>query len=303
MIYAFITLAFVAILPFILEAGRKVPDPNNAPGTVAKLSQGRTHYRWIGPARGPVVVAIHGLTTPSPGFEKIATDLGALGYRTLVYDLYGRGFSDAVGGCQNREFFVRQLHDLLDELGLQENVTLMGYSMGGSIATSFAAEHPERMRRLILLASAGLVMKTSMFSSFCVNFPILGDWLHGFWAPLRTRLANKTEKHAHTEIIGIYGVQQAETFRRGFFPAVLSSRRGMLSEQLEEEHRTISRGEIPVIAIWGKKDHVIPIRALGALTQWNRLTRQDVVDGAGHGLPYTHGSKVSAIIRDVLRET
>jgi len=47
---------------------------------------------------------------------------------------------------------------------------------------------------------------------------------------------------------------------------------------------------------------VIPLRAMGTLAQWNRVARQEVVDGAGHGLPYSHGDEVAAIIRAEITE-
>jgi len=57
-------------LPFLLEWRRTRvndalrADTENA-GTFVKLSGGVTHYRLQGRADGPVIVAIHGLTTPS----------------------------------------------------------------------------------------------------------------------------------------------------------------------------------------------------------------------------------------------
>ena len=83
---------------------------------------------------------------------------------------------------------------------------------------------------------------------------------------------------------------------------MLSSQRGMLAETLEEEHRAVSRNDIPVLAIWGREDNVIPIQALGTMAQWNRVARQDVIDGAGHALPFTHAQQASAFITEVLRE-
>ena len=76
-----IIVAVIATLPMQKE-GRKVPASamrDTAPGRFAKLSQGVTHYQWIGPARGPVVVMIHGLTTPSPVFYALAQQCTMLG--------------------------------------------------------------------------------------------------------------------------------------------------------------------------------------------------------------------------------
>lgn len=300
-----LVLALILSAPLLRENVRKPMTKarrKSAPGSFARLSQGVTHYQWHGPARGPVVVAIHGLTTPSIVWKGLIPALSALGFRTLTYDLYGRGYSDRIRGDQTREFFLTQLRDLLADQGLEDDLVLMGYSMGGSIATCFAAAEPNRVRRLILVAPAGIEMRSGKLADFARDTPIIGDWLMlalGSW-----RLRQGILRGVGDPLIDEIGTAQKEALQdKGTLPAVLSSQRGMLSERLEPEHRTISRNDIPVLAIWGRDDAVIPIQALGTLAQWNRVARQDVIDGAGHALPFSHPGQASAFIVEVLRET
>ncbi len=301
---AILIVAAIAAWPFIAESRRvKIgrAERQGAPGDFAKLSQGVTYYRWFGPARGPVIVAIHGLTTPSVVFEDLAAGLGGLGYRVLAYDLYGRGLSDAPKGRQSQAFFHQQLDDLLAHQELNEDLTLIGYSMGGSIAATFAATQPERIKRLILLASAGVVTHESAFLRFCRNTPLLGDWL--FLALSSRRMTAEIEAvAAKTPSPAIQGALRVELTRQGYLPAVLASRRGMLAESTEQAHRILGKEAIPVIAIWGKQDEVIPITALGQLTQWNRNTLQEVIDDADHALAYSHAATVAERLKGVLRE-
>jgi pimeloyl-ACP methyl ester carboxylesterase len=292
----------LASAPIVMRLRLRRPDSAVAPGNFVQLSQGVTHYRWLGPVRGPVIVAIHGLTTPSPVFDAIAKGLGATGYRVLVYDLYGRGHSHTVGGTQDRAFFLRQLDDLLADQGLKEDLTLMGFSMGGAIATAFAARSPERMKRLILLAPSGIEVVADQFDDWTRRVPVIGDWVHAVVARGRMTAALRATRALPTEVPGIVDVQLAQLDRPGFLPAVLSSRRAMLSEQLEAEHRRIGREGIPVVAIWGEDDDVVPLRSLGTLAAWNRAAKQEVIKGAGHGLPHTHASDVVTVLREVLRE-
>jgi len=158
-------------------------------GDRAPLDTGKTPQadQWIGPVRGPVAVLIHGLSTPSAVWQDVAQGLANAGYRVLAYDLYGRGFSDAPSGKQDAEFFVTQLDEILADQGLAEDLTLVGYSMGGAIATAFAATEPHRMKRVILLAPAGIETNESGFSRFCRTTPVLGDWVYGVLAASRLR--------------------------------------------------------------------------------------------------------------------
>ena len=290
-----VILGAIAIWPFAREAMRQPMDDAarlDAPSDFAELSQGITHFRWIGPVRGPVAVCVHGLTTPSMVWDAVAKGLALMGFRVLVYDLYGRGYSDRAPGLQDQDFFIRQLEDLLASQGITEDVTLLGYSMGGAIVSAFAARHPERVLRVILLAPAGMGHDLGKLARFTRDTPILGDWLMLLRYPGAHMKGTEAERVLPSEVEGIVDYQQAELSKRGFVPAVLSSLRGILPRPLEKEHRAISREGIPVLAIWGRNDAVIPIRAMGQLTQWNRVARHEVIEGAGHGLTYTHAAAV-----------
>lgn len=288
-------LAGVAFVPIVLEARRHpvgAADRAAAPGACVALSQGQTYVRWHGPVRGPVIVAIHGLTTPSPVFDALAGCLGQLGYRVLTYDLYGRGLSDHVRGPQNAAFFLRQLDDLLTHEGLGEDVILMGYSMGGAIAAAFAAAQPHRVARMILLAPAGMALQETRFWHFARRVPVLGDWLVGTFGArlLAAEAAGDTP---------VNRMQRAQLTRRGYLAAVLSSRRHFLSISQQPAHRFLGREDVPVTAIWGGQDPVIPLQALGLLAQWNRNAVQDVVPDADHSLPWRHAKDVTKILRDL----
>lgn len=297
-------IAALAIAYVMIERQRKPvtkADRKGAPGKFAQLSQGTTYYQWHGSVRGPVLVMIHGLTTPSIAFQLMAVGLGSMGYRVLTYDLYGRGLSDSPPGAQNKDFFLQQLSDLLEDQGLTEDITFVGYSMGGAIATAFTAANIHLVKRLILLAPSGIEMRESRFSRFCRTTPVVGDFVHNLIGGFRMTKALRADT-AQSEVPGIKDAQLAEVNKRGFLKAVLSSRRGMLDTLQKSEHQAIGRADVPVIAIWAERDTVIPIAALGSLAQWNRNARQETIPDAGHGMPYTHTTAVLEKLRDVTIE-
>ncbi len=112
------------------------------------LPQGSLHYREAG--TGEPVVFLHGYLMASdlwspilerlrPDFHCIALDLPLGAHRTAL-----REDADlSIPGL------ARLVADALDELNL-ENVTLVGNDSGGGLAQVVAAEHPERLGRLVL---------------------------------------------------------------------------------------------------------------------------------------------------------
>lgn len=295
----------IAAFPFVREARKLKMDDDarrDAPGEFVQTSRGVTHYQWLGQARGPVAVCVHGLTTPSFVWGPIAAGLGALGFRVLVYDLYGRGYSDRPSGPQDAPFFVAQLADLLESQGIEDDITLLGYSMGGAIVTAFGAIYPEKLRQLVLLAPAGMGHDLGPMERLVKNYDFLGRWLMLTFYDRSFRQSTEAERELDSEIEGIVDLQQHELEYRGFVPAVLASLRGMLDEDQEEDHRELSREDVPVLAIWGSEDDVIPITGLGKLAEWNRVARHEVIEDAGHGLAYTHTNDVMHAMRDLMRD-
>ncbi|GEN54235.1 putative 2-succinyl-6-hydroxy-2,4-cyclohexadiene-1-carboxylate synthase [Halobacillus faecis] len=103
---------------------------------------------------GEVLVLLHGFTGRTSTFDSI-TSRFENSYRFLKVDLPGHGKTGAIG-VVTMERFCRDLKAMLDQLGL-EKVSLLGYSLGGRTALSFAMLYPEYVIRLILeSASPGL---------------------------------------------------------------------------------------------------------------------------------------------------
>lgn len=300
MIGTLAVLTGLAALPLIRERMRTPVNDHtrrSATGHFVKLSQGTTHYAVLGAARGPVAVCVHGLSTPSFVWRGLARKLAAQGYRIVIYDLYGRGFSDRVAGDQTPDFFVRQLKDLLDHLDIKDDVTLFGYSMGGVIGASFATQYPDMLRRLILIAPAGMEVQLGRVAKFATDTPVLGDWLFHMGYPRQLKQGALAEADLPSSIEGLDELRIDELSRRGYLKAMLSSVRHALRRPIPETHKALIETGVPVAAIWGQDDTVIPISSLGTLAQWNRGVQHEVIDGAGHGLVYTHTEEVAEAIR------
>ncbi len=73
-------------------------------------------------------------------------------YRVIAPDLRGFGASDATGNVTAMADFAEDLHDLAATLGLGRFV-LIGHSMGGYVALSYAHRYPESLRALVLLGT------------------------------------------------------------------------------------------------------------------------------------------------------
>ena len=79
----------------------------------------------------------------------------SLSSRVIALDLRGHGLSDKPSTGYDMPTLLRDIETALDTLRVTEPVVLAGHSFGGALATEFALAHPERVERLILIATAG----------------------------------------------------------------------------------------------------------------------------------------------------
>jgi len=299
LVWALVVLAVVVIAllltPWLVERSRTPMHVEEArikaPGEFAELPSGVTHYRWFGPKGGPLIVCVHGLSTPGFGYVGLATALSMKGYRVLTYDLYGRGYSDNTSGHQDIGFFLTQLDELLDHLGVTKQFSIFGYSMGGLIATAYTERSPSRIKTMMLIAAAGVAPPRAGTGGLAKlqAVPFLNRWVGVVFGGRALRRYINAEVGADS----VRDRQIEQTHRRGFWPALMSSQRYVLSEDYESKHRKIADLNIPVLAIWARNDQVIPIEALGIFAQWNRGARQDILEDAQHGLTYSHPKDVA----------
>ncbi len=180
-------------------------------------------------------------------------------------------------------------------------VTLIGYSMGGSITAAYSAAFPDEVKQAILIAPAGMGHDLGFTAKLTQNLPVIGDWLFMLLYPRAHRKGCEAERAGVTSSVeNVFELQLAEQGRRGFLRSVLSSLRGILAEELEPQHRTIANSSIPVLAIWGADDTIIPLSRKDVLESWNPNSTNIVIDDAGHGLTYTHTNQVGKAILEKL---
>lgn len=124
------------------------------------------HYRLEG--SGPTVVLIHAFHMDLREWDDVVADIGGQ-RRVLRYDVRGHGRSSVVTPVPSS---VADLRSLLDELRITR-ATLVGLSMGTTIALDFALTYPDRVDRLVLISSGIPGLKTSTAPDFTYMRPIL----------------------------------------------------------------------------------------------------------------------------------
>ncbi len=226
----------------------------------------RIHYLTGGD--GPPLVVVHGVASraadAAPLYRRLMQQ-----HRVYALDLLGYGESDKP---RNASYSVAQQSDIVR--GFMEAVSVaeadvIGISLGGWIALKVAAEHPERVRRLVLVSSAGLQFPTTLretsFSAANLD-------------ELRASLTLQTDnaKYAPGFVLRDFlrhSKERAWIVRRSMREAL--SGRDLLDRKLQKVR-------MPVLLVWGTNDRIIPFTVAASMQRELPHAKLIALRGCGH---------------------
>lgn len=265
-----------------------------------RLSDGLCHYRVEGPCDGPTILLIHGATVPAWEFDRLVPFLTNAGYRTLRPDLFGHGYSDRPRAIYEITLFVRQLSELLDALGINEPVYLLGHSLGAAVGALLAGRQPERFASLILAAPL-LSYTDNMKAVRLLECPLLGELLMPVYVvPMLVR--RRTRRYQAIEDGRFVAKFTSQLRKPGFGRALLSLfRSGSLADQ-SECYRTLKRQARPILMLRGSEDTIVTSSQIDVIRALIPRVIHREVEGTGHAFLLTHPEKVAPILIDFLEQ-
>jgi pimeloyl-ACP methyl ester carboxylesterase len=303
-VLALVLLILLLLIPYwAFNEESKTLDDNmrrGLPGQFIKLSDGYVHYELSGPEDGPVVVLIHGISTPYFIWDDAQSALTKAGFRVLRYDLYGRGFSDRPNVTYDEQLFDRQLLELLSALKIREPADLVGSSLGGAIAVIFAARHPEKARKLLLIAPAGYPVNLPL-AGRVVHLPVVGDYLtYAFGNPIMLR-GFKNYFSKLDKLSAFSEKYRQQTQYTGFKRAILSTLRNFNLDNQKTAYETVGKQGRQVMLIWGREDKIIPFSNNEMIRAVIRDVDFHAIDAAGHLPHYEVPEKVNPLMVEFVK--
>lgn len=234
-------------------------------GDWVKLSRGNVYFEWFTPessepSKGTLIL-VHGFSTPSFVWGGLVNNFTKSGYKVLVYDHFGRGFSERPRTKYDKSLYLETLRELILSQKIEEKVHLVGYSMGGPIVGYYADTYPDDTKSATLIAPAGFSKALPDMKSW-TTMPIIGDW---FWRVFSDRLygiGNMSETQYSEDPLSINEDQFLPLFQEqlqftGFNEALLSTVRNFNLFDVRNMYESLNSKKVPILALWGKKDGVV----------------------------------------------
>ena len=283
-----------------------------APDTVTHEVAGRpVRVRISGPEDGEPVLLLHGIARSLEDWQD-SHDLLARTHRVISADTPGFGLSRAQRGRPGLATFARAMAGLLDAVGVQGPVHVMGNSLGGGIAMTLAVTAPERVASLVLVDSVGFgtevnISPLPMVYATAAGLPVVGKR----FAPLARAASIKIAQDqffdpsfATPEMLRHYAkVGRQPDFRGTFLRSALSLAIPMTGPHPRWRnalHAGVRASGIPVLVVWGENDTVLPVAHFHAARRALPDAETHLFPETGHMPQIERSAAFSALALDFL---
>ena len=251
------------------------------PVTERRLALAGVSTSLLEGGEGPPIVLLHGQGNFAAAWMPVIPDLVRT-YHVIAPDMPGLGASEVLEGPPGGEKVLEWLGELIDQT-CETPPALVGISLGGQVATRFAARHSEQIARLVIVDTPGLVGRVR---------PAPGALL-----ALIRHSARPSERSAlrllRYATFDLENVRQQMGERWEPFVAYMVNRSRMPSVRKANRHlmrkvglqqippEDLARISVPTTLIWGRHDRVAPLRTAeeaSALYGWPL----EMIEDAGH---------------------
>lgn len=229
------------------------------------------HYALEGQGTGPDVVLVHGLGGSANSFSRVVLPLAEHFARVWVPDLPGHGFSPLYCGgptCLQNQYDV--LRAYLDTV-VRAPAYVVGNSLGGAMSLQLAADVPDQVRALALIAPAGADVGEERLKALLESFDVR----------TLTEAREMTRRLFHRPPRAV--LLLAHELRRFYgAPAVRALVQEALGRLESLRPEVLAQVRAPTLLLWGQSERLLPYEGVDYFRKHLPHADVRVVPGFGH---------------------
>jgi pimeloyl-ACP methyl ester carboxylesterase len=246
---------------------------------------------------GTPVVLIHGWPLSGASWEKQVAALLPAGHRVITYDRRGFGQSSKPASGYDYDTFAEDLHKLVTALDLRD-FALVGFSMGGGeVARYLGTYGAERVSKAVFIASVPPFLLKTPDNPDGVDGSVFDGIKQSIAADRPAFLTGFLQNFYNLDVLGGKRISN-QVVEYGWNVAVGASPKGTLDSVTAwytDFRKDVKRIDVPTLIVHGDADRILPITATAnPLAKAVKGARKVVIEGAPHGLTWTHADQVNA---------
>ena len=262
---------------------------------MVETSQGETFVRISGPEGAPLLVLL-----PSAGASSLIwmPNVEGLSEHFRVYavdNIYDFGLSVPRQPFKAPDDLMNWLDELFDELGLENDINLMGLSYGGWLTSKYALHSPERLHRVVMIAPVATV----------IDLP--GEWV---WRGILSAIPSRyIMKHVMVNWLFEDLVKHGDEADKALVEDYISDAMMALKcfkFKMPVSPTVLRDGElgsidVPALFLVGENEKIYPAReAVDRLNEAAPKVQTEIIPGAGHDLSIIQAELINKIVVEFL---
>ena len=248
---------------------------------------------WFEAGRGGPLVLVHGLGDDHRAWRRALPDL-MLRHRVVLYDLRGHGETSHGSPDGTLKQLADDLACLLGALDI-EHADVAGFSLGGTIAMRLAIDHPQLVRRLVLVATSSRVGRAACdwyrarVEMVATADPRLRETLDQDTADVYAQSPGELEE-------GLLIRRQSTADPRGYGNAC-AAMAALNAAPLDPD---LPRIKAPTLIVASDRDQHCPPKAAEIIAAGIAGSRLEIQEGAGHPIPVERPAELARSMNDFL---
>jgi pimeloyl-ACP methyl ester carboxylesterase len=260
---------------------------------------------WSAGEKGSTVILLHGVGCHVEFWERNIAAL-AQEHRVFAVDIVGYGRTDKPEVVYTFELMADFVLDFMNAMGI-DKASLVGNSMGGGISMTVAAQAPGRVKKIVLVAPVGLGRGLSPVLRL-MTLPMIGEVLtkpgrRGVVRQMQLCLYDPSQ--ASDDFIDrATAIGTLPGNQRSFLSLIRETANivGVKKGIVADFSARLKRIKTPILMIWGRQDHILPVADGEAAVERMADVRLHVVDRAGHLPQIDKPEEFNATVLDFLRD-
>jgi pimeloyl-ACP methyl ester carboxylesterase len=255
------------------------PAEKRRGGKIVELSGGDLFYRDQGDREDPVVVLLHGFSGSQRWWDRVTPDLVRRGLRVIRFDLLGHGASEKPRDGYAPDEQARRVAGALAKLRVRR-ATIVGHSMGGTVASALAQERPRLVRRIAVIGTSPRDGFAELpLAGRIATWPVAGELVRRF-APDPAIAAGLDSAFADGVDVPDAFVDDLDGMTFSAYDRSTTEANEFIEAQPNSER--IKRAGVPLLVIFGTDDEIVDPKAADAWAKDVPTARVVKLSGAGH---------------------
>jgi pimeloyl-ACP methyl ester carboxylesterase len=247
----------------------------------------QVHYRIEG--SGFPLVLIHGTSSSLHAWEKwneaLKNDFTIVGLDLPAFGLTGPNAENNY----TIDYYVSFLDEFLSKLNI-DSFYLAGISLGGNIVWNYAAHHPEKVKKLILIDASGYPRDKMPRLFRIARMPVVSSVLKNFTPRYLVEKNMKELFYDDSKITDEMITRAHElALREGNRDAFLARVKNLYST----DHEKVKTIKTPTLIMWGREDYWIPLQDAYRFKEDIENSELKIYDNVGH-IPNEEAAQLSA---------